>query len=199
MCLLFETIKIKNGIIFHAALHQERMNRSIATLFKRESNINLNDVLSKQKFPSDNWIKCKVIYDTKVRDITFHPYIARKIDSLKIVEINDIDYSLKYTNREAINKLFLQKELSDDIIIVRHGFITDSSYANLVFWDGYHWYTPSTPLLNGVQREFLLSQCRIIEQKIKLEDLTKYLKVGLINAMLNITDMPIIETKYIEI
>lgn len=199
MCLLFETIKIKNGIIFHAALHQARMNRSIATLFKRESNINLNNVLSKQKFPSDNWIKCKVIYDTKVRDITFHPYITRKIDSLKIVEINDIDYSLKYTNREAINKLFLQKELSDDIIIVRHGFITDSSYANLVFWDGYHWYTPSTPLLNGVQREFLLSQCSIIEQKIKLEDLIKYLKVGLINAMLDITDMPIIETKYIEI
>ncbi len=195
MCLLFETIKIKNGIIFHSELHQARIDRSITKLFKRESNINLTAVLSKQKFPSDDWIKCKVVYDTEVKEVTFHPYTPKKIKSLKIIENNEIEYSLKYANRRIINMLYEQRELNDDIIIVRNGFVTDSSYANLVFWDGHNWHTPNSPLLKGVQRQFLLSQCKIIESQIKIEDLVKYKKAGLINAMLDITDMPTIGIK----
>lgn len=198
MCLLFETIKIKNGIIFHTELHQARMERSMATLFKSESKINLREVLSNHKTPTDNWVKCKLIYDTQVREISFQPYIPRKIKSLKIVENNEINYSLKYNDRETINKLFNLRESNDDIIIVKNGFITDSSYSNLIFWDGHNWFTPSTPLLKGVQRQYLLSQCKIIERDIKVSDLKKFKKVGLINAMMDFNDMPIIETKFIE-
>jgi 4-amino-4-deoxychorismate lyase len=44
----------------------------------------------------------------------------------------------------------------DDIIIVRNGFVTDASYANLIFRKGDEWFTPATFLLAGTMRAFLL-------------------------------------------
>jgi len=70
------------------------------------------------------------------------------------------------------------------VIITKDGFITDSSVANLVFKRKDKWLTPFTYLLNGTQRQFLLDQKIIEEEKITINDLHRYEKVKLINAML---------------
>lgn len=76
-----------------------------------------------------------------------------------------------------------QKNDADDILIVRHGLITDTSFSNILLLDGMQWVTPAEPLLAGTCRARLLQQQRIIAKTIHLEDLSKYSHFMLINAM----------------
>ena len=90
---------------------------------------------------------------------------------------------LKYTDRSIIDKNYKLKSLSDDILIIKNGFVTDSSYCNIVFFDGLSWVTPKYPLLKGVQRNFLLKNKIIFKKKIKVSDISKYKSFVLINSM----------------
>ncbi|MGD1946112.1 MAG: aminotransferase class IV [Croceivirga sp.] len=87
--------------------------------------------------------------------------------------------------REPIHALYALKGNCDDVLIVKQGHITDSSYANIIFWDGKTWYTPSTYLLKGTKRSQLLHDGLIRETPIELNDLERYQGFQLINAMLD--------------
>ena len=82
----------------------------------------------------------------------------------------------------------LQKGDADDIIIVKNGLITDSSFANLLFFNGLQWLTPAQPLLKGTQRAKLLEQEQVITAEIRTADLSNFIKVRLVNAMLRFED-----------
>jgi len=68
--------------------------------------------------------------------------------------------------------------------------VSDSFYANTAFWDGRAWSTPDTPLLAGTMRAYLLDQGLLREERIRPEDLGKFLKVRLINAMNDLQEGP---------
>ena len=68
---------------------------------------------------------------------------------------------MKLRQRGKLNELFAKKGSCDDVIIVRNGLITDSSYANLIFFDGREWITPKVPLLEGTCRARLLASGKI--------------------------------------
>ena len=68
--------------------------------------------------------------------------------------------------------------------------ITDSWASNLLFFDGKRWYTPDTPLLKGVQREYLLAAGQIFEKSIPLSEIAQYSKLRLINAMVDFERAP---------
>jgi len=133
--------------------------------------------------------KCRVIYDDKSFDIEFVPYIRRIVRSLAVVHDNNIDYSYKYTDRENIDILFEKRGNCDDILIVKNGMITDSSYANVVFRDSNgNWNTPSTCLLHGTRRANLLRNGLIRETEISQKDILQYVEVKLINSMMGLND-----------
>ncbi len=71
------------------------------------------------------------------------------------------------------------------MLLVKQGFITDSSYCNIAFREGDQWFTPDKPLLNGVQRQYLLDQEIIRKQEIRLTDLSKFSSFKLFNAMID--------------
>ena len=71
---------------------------------------------------------------------------------------------------------------------MKNGLITDTSYANIVFWDGQNWLTPSTPLLAGTKRARLLHESKIKEAEIRVDDLIKYEKARIINALNDLDD-----------
>ena len=85
----------------------------------------------------------------------------RSIRTLKLVTANHIDYRYKSTDRSELNRLTAQKGNCDDIVIVKNGFITDTSFTNLALFDGHQWLTPAHPLLAGTQRALLLEQGKI--------------------------------------
>lgn len=78
-----------------------------------------------------------------------------------------------------------QKSECDDILIIKNGVVSDTSFANIIFFDGQRWVTPKIPLLEGTCRARLIANNTIISQEITLNDLKLFSKFMIINAMLD--------------
>jgi len=189
MFQLLESIKIKNGKPENLDFHNERFNRSRRDLFKINEAIDLEThILSVIKTSGEGIFKCRLIYDSLIRNIHIIPYNIPEIRSLKIVEDNNIQYNYKFENREDINRLFSLKNGCDDILIIKNGFVTDTSFCNIVFKADNKLFTPNMPLLKGTKRAKLLKEGKIEEIEIKLNDLKLFQKAYLINAMIDFED-----------
>jgi 4-amino-4-deoxychorismate lyase len=197
MCQLVETLKLKDGVIRNLECHQNRMNRAMNELFPNEPKIDLEAVISIPEHFKSGVFKVRVVYGSGIEKIEIEPYIFRTIESLKVVYHESVDYHLKYTNRQVLQDLFAQRGLCDDIIIIKNGLVTDSFAANLLFFDGETWFTPTTPLLKGTKRQMLIDQGIISEKEIIEEDIRSFQKVGLINAMIDFDEMPVVELEKI--
>jgi 4-amino-4-deoxychorismate lyase len=103
-----------------------------------------------------------------------------------------LDYHLKYADRSALNKLAELRGDCDEILIVKDGQITDTSFSNVVFTDGQQFVTPSSYLLPGTMRAALLQSGAITEAPIRTGDLQQFSHVTLINAMLPLHAFPLI-------
>jgi 4-amino-4-deoxychorismate lyase len=187
---LVESLKLKNGVIRNLNYHQSRLNRSMDELFPTAEKIDLMKSISIPENCNSEIFKVRVLYGQTIGKIEIEPYIFRSIKSLKVVRHESIDYHLKYTDRQILQELYAQRADCDDIIIVKNGLVTDSFAANLLFFDGKKWVTPTTPLLKGTKRQFLLDEGIIVEKEIRQEDIRNYQKVGLINAMIDFEEMP---------
>lgn len=185
MCLLIESIKIIDGRIINPEYHQERVNRSIRDIFKRNNSINLVEEIKIPDNLGKGLFKCRVLYDLRIKKIEFINYKPKKTETLKIVHKNDIEYSYKYKNRLELIRLLKLRGKCDDILIVRNNLITDTSFCNIIFYDGISWITPSTPLLKGTQREFLLDRGIISEYIINVNDLANFTSFKLVNSMID--------------
>jgi len=194
---LVESLKLKDGVIPNLEYHNERMNRSKAELFPGSSEVDLEREIEIPANCHLGIFKIRILYDQLIRSIEIEPYSYRSIQSLKVVHHESIDYHLKYTDRQILQELFAQRGNCDDIIIVKNGFVTDSFAANLLFFDGNSWFTPNTPLLKGTKRQFLLDEGIIIEKEIREVDIRIYQKVGLINAMIDFDEMPVVPVEKI--
>lgn len=184
MSLLFETIRLQDGVLQNLEYHNLRLNHSRKSLYKSPDGIDLKQVIQIPSAFKRGLYKCKVTYSKSVKSIDFKPYLPRIIKSLRLIEDNKISYSYKYTNRGSLNELLTKRERYDEILIVKKGFITDTSYSNIIFFDGIKWLTPSTPLLRGTMRSFLIENKLISETEIKVADLKLFQKARLINAMI---------------
>jgi 4-amino-4-deoxychorismate lyase len=189
MSQLIETIKISGRQFQNIAFHNNRFNKARKELLSCDNLIDISETVIIPATIGNEIYKCTVTYDSEIKDATFQLYTIRRINCFKLVADNNIEYSYKFSDRSSLNKLLERKEECDEIIIVKNGFITDTSFSNLVFFDGKKWHTPSSPLLKGTKRGKLLSEGMIIESEISKGDLTKFEKVGLINAMLEIGDI----------
>ncbi|WP_294964358.1 aminotransferase class IV family protein [Sulfurimonas sp.] len=183
-----ETIKSLDGEIFNILYHQRRYESVLKSLGVSDFK-NLKEFLNP---PASGLYRCRLSYDEQEINITYHKYKKRDIKSIKLVYDDEIDYSKKYSDRSALDNLFKKKENCDEILIVKNSLITDTTIANVVFYNDGLWYTPKKPLLKGTTRARLLDAGKIIEKDIYVKDLKDYSKVALMNAMI---DFDII-TKY---
>ena len=183
MSLLIESIKLLDGTFYNLSHHEQRMNRSLKSLCGVHDHVDLEVLLSKVDVPTQGLFKCRIVYDDTSREIELQPYQYKKIQSLRVVEHDRINYEFKYTDRKLINRLYELRKDCDDILIVKRGFVTDSSYSNIVFRRNNHWVTPWSALLKGTQRQKLLDQNIIQEDDIRLEDIRTFQSFKLINAM----------------
>lgn len=186
---LIETIRVDNGIAENTILHQQRMHKAYYHLFGKQLPFDLVNVIDRVIDKNDNGLKkCRVVYDENSYNIEIKDYIIRPVNLLKMIEDNDIDYRYKFADRSKINRLFEKKGQADDVVILKNGFITDSSYANLLFFNGSTWVTPEIPLLYGIQRQKLINEKKIITANISPVYLSSFTKVRLVNAMIRMED-----------
>lgn len=198
MSPLVESLKLKDGIIQNLEYHQGRMNRSMNELFPDAEKIGLAKAIPVLENATSGVFKVRVLYGRTIEKIEIEPYTFRIIQSLKVVHHESVDYHLKYTDRQILQQLFAQRGDCDDIIIVKNGFVSDSFAANLLFFDGETWFTPTNPLLRGTKRQMLIDQGIISEKEIREEDISNYQKVGLVNAMIDFDEMPVIPVEKIK-
>lgn len=190
MCRLFETIRIFDGEPQNLGLHEKRLNASRRKLFGSTGDISLAEHISVPEDSLTGVYRCRVIYEESIISIEFIPYRPAVIRTLKVVHADDIDYSLKYLDRTCLTGL-IDRGVADDVLIVKNGFVTDTSYSNIVFTDGLRWIMPDTPLLRGTMREKLLIEGTIREERLTVDDLGRFVGFRLINAMLG-CDAPLL-------
>ena len=179
---LLETIQVRNGQFQNIEYHNKRFNTSRLELFSLAIFQCLENLIKIPSECSEGIFRCRVIYEKEIQSITFTPYIYKEIKTLKLVDIGDWDYAYKYADRSFMDNLLAENTYFDEVILTQHGLITDCTIANLAFGDGSNWFTPSTPLLKGTKRQQLLDKQEIREREIKIEDLSNYKNVCLINA-----------------
>ncbi|MDY0321656.1 MAG: aminotransferase class IV family protein [Arcobacteraceae bacterium] len=177
---VFETIKCVERDIVNLDYHNERFNRTRQELFGCSDTL---DIANYIKIPSKKLLKCKLVYADEIIDIDFSPYTKKDIKSLKLMSDDNIDYKYKYSNRDSINELYEQKGDFDDIIIVKNGFITDTSIANIAVFLDDKWLTPNKPLLEGTCRQRYIESGLLKTADITVEMLKNGKKIAILNAM----------------
>ncbi len=182
---LLETIKCLDGEPYHLAYHQNRVNYSRKILnYHSPLTLKLNP-------PKKGLYRCRIIYNEEIIKIEYLPYQYQNINVFKLVSTS-IEYALKYEDLSEINALLSHE--SDEIILIKKGLVTDTSIANICFFNGKEWLTPKKPLLKGTTRQRLLDEKRLIEADILATNIHKYKKIALCNAMI---DFAIIENAII--
>lgn len=178
--LLLETIKIEDGEIHNLSYHQHRCSKSRQTLFQSSNELNLFSLIDA---PKTGLYRCRILYGEVLHSIEYIPYTPKEIQRLKIVS-SDIEYSLKYADRDALNALLQSNNDVDEVIIEKNGYLTDTTISNIAFLDGNQWVTPTKPLLEGTMRAKLIDEGFLQPKEIKKEDIHNYSQVALMNAMI---------------
>lgn len=183
--MFIETVKIENSVVLQAGRHTERMRDCgmLSQYFDFQS----------LQIPAEfakGVVKCSILYSDKIESVNYSIYSPRPIRRLKLVECDSIDYSRKYADRRALEALREKREECDDVLIVKNGLITDTSYSNIVFFDGREYFTPDSFLLNGCKRRELLESGRIKQRRITAAQMQEFLCAYMINAMLDMEDNP---------
>jgi 4-amino-4-deoxychorismate lyase len=191
---LLETLRIKNGEIRNLEFHNRRFNASREKMFGIRRTADLREYIQVPVDLGFGTYRCRILYRETIEKIEFLPHQPSKVSSLKLVYHDGIEYSLKYADRELLGRLLEQKDDCDEILIVKNGYITDTSIGNICFLAGDGaWLTPDTPLLNGTMRMCLLERGRIRETSIRPEDLNIYRGAKMINCIMDLDSAPLIE------
>lgn len=179
-----ESIALKDGLLLNLSYHQARVDKTLFD-FASGYQIKLEVIFKSLDLPQSGCFKVRVIYDAwQVVDINWSAYTPHLWSEFRLVEADTLDYSYKYVDRSAFECLkrgFTESE----IIIIKGGRITDTSYSNLIFHRGGEWFTPSTYLLAGTQRALLLDKKKIKEAEISLANLASFDSFKMINAMMS--------------
>jgi len=192
MCQFIETICYEQGRFQRIELHNDRCNRTRNHFFGLQPNLQFELYLNIPPYLKNRTVKCSVAYGIEIIDIKFDIYQIRPVNSLQMVNDNEIDYSYKYADRAKLNTLFQLRGQADDILIVKNDLITDTSYANIIFNRKGKWYSPQNPLLRGTRLEYYLRENRVTPALLQPKDLPLFSEARIINAMISIENSPVI-------
>ena len=181
-----ESIRVCDGKFCSLEWHLRRMRQTIA-YWQYPLDLSILSWQVPEELGSEIF-KCRIVYDSQIREMTYSPYQPRIIRSLKLVDGDALDYAFKYEDRSAIMRLLQLKESCDDILITKGGYITDTSYSNVVLENSEGLFVPHTFLLNGTRRQRLLSEGIVRERAIRPSDLGQYHRLYLINALIGLEE-----------
>lgn len=177
-----ESIKIQHQELHHSDLHQKRVLETFHH-FKQPCRLNIEALYKQLNFNKKGLYKWRLIYNLN-NDISseiqeYHPPL---VNGFELVTDDTLFYPYKALDRTSLNELKHSSKASE-VIIIRNNCITDTSFSNLLFFKKKQWFTPEDYLLNGVQRQFLLSKNLIKTAKITTETIANYSHFLIINAM----------------
>ncbi|NND32195.1 MAG: hypothetical protein HKN76_06345 [Saprospiraceae bacterium] len=187
MFQFIESLCCQNGTLINLGYHQDRIDTTFEAFYPKCR----KPLLSHCILPLNTPGRCKVrfLYNRDQFAYTINPYQPQNIRTLKVVFSDSIEYAYKFRDRSALTKLYSQRNRCDDILIIKNGLVTDTYFANVVFFDGNKWITPSQPLLRGTRRQQLIDTGKIVEEAISHDQINTFEKISLVNAMLNLSEI----------
>lgn len=190
MYLFLETMYYDYAGIRNLELHLERVQSSLIyasggvlsgsayTTF-----IQIKEILRSFRIPG-NVQKVRMLYDDKGLELEASHLHIQYPASFRCVEVDDgFDYSYKFSDRKILDEAFDKREDSEEVILIRKGYITDSSKANLAFRKNEVWYTPYFPLLAGTTWKKLVREKKIIPRPIHVDQIKLFDGVRTFNAL----------------
>lgn len=194
MCLFSDAVRVENGRLPDITWNNLRVNKTRKDFFGIENSLDLSDIISIPEESKKGLYKCRIVYDTEIRSVTFTEYNRKTINTLRVVYDDTIDYSYKYVDRSRIDALFESRGECDDIIIIKNGLVTDTSSANIVFVRNGRLFLPESYLLAGTRRAALIASGEAAVMRIGIEDINRYDGVFIINAMNNLSECSFVPT-----
>ena len=198
MYQFLETIRVNNSLLENIELHQTRVELTFQKYYSSVCPFDLKNILKIEK-TLVGIHKLRFLYNKDEFIYEILPYALKNISKVKLIQNNDINYSLKFLNRDFFDNLKNEHNAYDDFIIVKNDFLTDCTYANLVFFDNKEFFTPISPLLKGTMRQKLINLNFIKEAEITINNFKNYSKFMLINAMLPFEKNRLLDTSVIEL
>lgn len=185
MCRFVESLRVEQRKLMHIEWHERRMRQTLLYHYGYEPEVNLRASVALPEELDNGVYKCRIVYDSLIEDVSFAAYEPKKVDTLRLVMDDAMDYPFKYEDRSSLDRILMRRDGADDVLIVKNGCLTDTSFSNIALFREGLWYTPDTFLLNGTCRQRLLADGLIREARITVDDLGKYAEIRLINAMLD--------------
>lgn len=188
MYQFIETIYWKDGAMPLLHWHELRFSKTQMAHFGKKIHLSLSELIalkSPRTLLEDQVYKVRIVYSEKDISVAFEPYQKKTIHSLHLVQNDMIDYSFKYLDRSSLEQMKIPFDNEEEIIIVKNGLLTDTSFTNIALFNGRDWLTPKFPLLEGTRRAFLLGKKTIIPASVAIDDLHQYAKIRLFNAMVS--------------
>ncbi len=173
------------GVAQHLSYHQQRLDLTLQK-FNLHAHYNLSELIAP---PDETLYRCRFLYDDVNYSVEYHPYIQKKITSLRLIQDNTLEYSSKYANRDGLNKLFAARNGCDDVLIIKNNYLTDTTIANIALFINNQWLTPEIPLLRGTTRSRLIDEGKIVPANITISDALNAPKIALMNAMIGFIEM----------
>jgi len=173
-----ETLRAENGHIKYLNYHQDRMYRTCGKKL----------ILNLQPPTKGVW-RVRIIYTQTIESIEYLPYKQTDIHKLQMIEADNIEYSYKFENREQLQNLFTKRADADDVLIIKNSLVTDTTIANIAFFNGKQWITPKSPLLNGTTRRRLIDEKFLYEADIKATEVKNFKKFALMNTLIGFLEI----------
>lgn len=128
--------------------------------------------------------RVRVLYDENGLDIEASPLMIQYPTTFRCVDVDhNFDYSYKFADRQVLNEAFLKRNGKEDVILIRDGWVTDTSKANLAFRKNDKWYTPYFPLLAGTTWKKLVSEQSLLPRPIHVDHIALFDVVRTFNAL----------------
>ena len=184
MSRFLETIRIRDGAPLHLDGHQLRVDDTFRVFYPGIPPLSLAAVISDSVIDASADQRCRIVYDDSTHEVTVTPLQPRTIRSLRLLDLPpDYDYGYKYADRRILELAFARRGDADDVLLIRDGWITDTSVANVAFRANGRWYTPALPLLAGTTWKRLVSDGVIVPRPIHVDDLPRYEACVVFNAL----------------
>lgn len=176
-----ETIRIEpDGNIPLLPFHQQRVQNTWRAHHLQGEIPDLGNVV--QHITTGMVMRCRMVYDDTNIHIEYAPYAKSPLRTLGLIESN-ISYESKFSDRHDLEKIRSLRGKLDDILIVRNGFITDITIANIVFFRDNTWLSPAKPLLAGTRLLSLVASHTVRLADISPGELESYQGWKPVNAM----------------
>lgn len=182
MSLLLETLKLEDGELCNLVYHQRRFDNARLALFPDEKPLDLKTEVIVPESCKKGSYRCRISYRRSIEKIEISTHHIRTFNCLQTVSCEDIDYTFKYADRRMLEDLLSQRKGADDVLVIKNGFVTDTSIGNIALFDGTYWYTPVHCLLEGTKRQKLIEEKVIKVAAINYNEIWNFKKARILNC-----------------